>query len=37
MTLSITLSHRFGDFRLEAAFDAPPGVTALFGRSGWGK
>ena len=27
MTLSITLSHRFGDFTLEAAFDAPPGVT----------
>lgn len=37
MTLSITLSHRFGDFRLEAAFEAPPGVTALFGRSGSGK
>jgi molybdate transport system ATP-binding protein len=37
MTLSITLSHRFGDFTLEAAFDAPPGVTALFGRSGSGK
>ena len=37
MTLLITLSHRFGDFTLEAAFDAPPGVTALFGRSGSGK
>ncbi|MFZ9200477.1 MAG: molybdenum ABC transporter ATP-binding protein [Paracoccaceae bacterium] len=37
MTLSITLSHRFGDFTLEAAFEAPAGVTALFGRSGSGK
>ena len=35
--LSVTLSHRFGDFGLEVAFDAPPGVTALFGRSGSGK
>ncbi len=37
MTLSVALSHAFGGFRLEAAFAAPPGVTALFGRSGSGK
>ncbi len=37
MTLSVSLSHGFGDFRLEAGFTAPPGVTALFGRSGSGK
>ncbi|NGM47177.1 molybdenum ABC transporter ATP-binding protein [Rhodobacter sp. SGA-6-6] len=37
MTLSVSLSHSFGGFRLEAAFEAPPGVTALFGRSGSGK
>lgn len=35
--LSVSLSHRFGGFALEVAFDAPPGVTALFGRSGSGK
>jgi ABC-type glutathione transport system ATPase component len=37
MTLSVSLSHAFAGFRLEAAFAAPPGVTALFGRSGSGK
>lgn len=37
MTLSISLHHRFGTFTLDAAFDAPAGVTALFGRSGSGK
>ena len=37
MTLSVSLHHRFGAFTLEATFDAPPGVTALFGRSGSGK
>ncbi|MEL6451804.1 MAG: molybdenum ABC transporter ATP-binding protein [Pseudomonadota bacterium] len=37
MTLSVALSHRFGDFALDVAFDAGPGVTALFGRSGAGK
>ncbi len=37
MTLSLTLSHRFPGFTLDAAFTAPPGVTALFGRSGSGK
>ena len=37
LTLEVALEHRFGAFRLDAAFRAPPGVTALFGRSGSGK
>jgi molybdate transport system ATP-binding protein len=37
MMLSVSLSHRFPGFTLDAAFTAPPGVTALFGRSGSGK
>lgn len=37
MTLSVTLRHRFPGFALDAAFEAPPGVTALFGHSGAGK
>ena len=37
MTLSVALSHRFGAFGLDVAFDAGPGITALFGRSGVGK
>jgi molybdate transport system ATP-binding protein len=37
MTLSVTLQHRFPGFALDLAFDAPPGITALFGRSGSGK
>ncbi len=37
MTLSVRLRHAFGDFTLEAEFDAPQGVTVLFGRSGSGK
>ena len=37
MTLSVTLSHRFAGFSLDLAFEAPGGVTALFGRSGSGK
>ncbi|WGV16092.1 molybdenum ABC transporter ATP-binding protein [Fuscovulum ytuae] len=37
MTLEVALSHRFGGFALEVDFTAPPGVTALFGRSGSGK
>lgn len=36
-TLSVTLSHRFGDFALNTAFEAPAGITVLFGRSGSGK
>ncbi|WP_147109294.1 molybdenum ABC transporter ATP-binding protein [Tateyamaria sp. syn59] len=37
MTLSVALRNRFGDFDLDVAFEAGPGVTALFGRSGAGK
>ena len=37
MTLSVRLAHDFGGFRLNAAFEAPPGVTALYGHSGAGK
>lgn len=37
MTLSVALQHRLGSFTLDVAFDAPSGVTALFGRSGSGK
>ncbi|WCR05221.1 molybdenum ABC transporter ATP-binding protein [Paracoccus saliphilus] len=37
MMLSVSIRHRFPDFTLDAAFEAPPGVTALFGRSGSGK
>ena len=35
--LSVSVSHRLGAFALEVAFEAPAGVTALFGRSGSGK
>lgn len=37
MTLEIALKHRLSGFKLEVDFTAPPGVTALFGRSGAGK
>lgn len=37
MSLSVDISQRLGDFRLDVAFDAGPGVTALFGPSGSGK
>ena len=37
MTLSVALSHRFPGFALDVAFDAPQGLTCLFGRSGSGK
>lgn len=37
MTLSIAFRHRFPGLALDIAFEAPPGVTALFGRSGAGK
>jgi molybdate transport system ATP-binding protein len=33
----VALRHRFQGFDLDVAFDAPQGVTALFGRSGSGK
>lgn len=37
MTLTVALRHRFPGFELDVAFDAPPGLTCLFGRSGSGK
>ena len=37
MTLTVRIRHDFGGFGLDLGFDAPPGVTALFGRSGAGK
>ena len=35
--LSVSVTHRFGEFLLDAAFDSVGGLTALFGRSGAGK
>lgn len=35
--LAVAVAHRQGAFRLDAAFEAGGGVTALFGRSGSGK
>ena len=35
--LSVRLKHRLGDFALDVDFEAPPGITVLFGRSGSGK
>ncbi len=37
MTLSVAVRQSFGDFTLDAAFEAPKGITVLFGRSGSGK
>jgi molybdate transport system ATP-binding protein len=37
MTLSVAVRHDFPGFALDVSFEAPPGVTALFGRSGSGK
>jgi molybdate transport system ATP-binding protein len=37
MTLSVDVRKRQGAFQLDVAFEAPDGVTALFGRSGSGK
>ncbi|MCB1343502.1 MAG: molybdenum ABC transporter ATP-binding protein [Pseudooceanicola sp.] len=37
MSLTVDLRHRFGAFALEVDFEAPEGITALFGRSGSGK
>jgi molybdate transport system ATP-binding protein len=35
--LSVKLGLEVGDFRLQAEFDVPPGITVLFGPSGAGK
>ncbi|HEX2147123.1 MAG TPA: molybdenum ABC transporter ATP-binding protein [Pseudorhizobium sp.] len=37
MKLTVQARHRLGAFKLDAAFEAEGGVTALFGRSGSGK
>jgi len=37
MTLSVRMTHAFHGFALDIAFEAPAGVTVLFGRSGSGK
>jgi len=37
MTLEVAVGHAFGGFTLDVRFEAPPGVTVLFGRSGSGK
>jgi len=37
MTLLVAMTHRAGDLTLDVQFEAGPGVTALFGRSGAGK
>lgn len=37
MKLSVDIRHAFPGFSLRARFQAPAGVTALFGRSGSGK
>ncbi len=37
MSLSVDLRHRFESFDLDITFEAPAGVTVLFGRSGAGK
>ncbi|WP_299851351.1 molybdenum ABC transporter ATP-binding protein [uncultured Roseovarius sp.] len=37
MSLSVRITHQLGDFTLDVAFEAGPGVTALFGPSGSGK
>ncbi|CUH64349.1 Sulfate/thiosulfate import ATP-binding protein CysA [Thalassovita gelatinovora] len=37
MNLSVSIQHRFAGFTLDASFETPNGVTALFGSSGSGK
>ena len=37
MTLSVNIEHAYPGFALDITFEAPGGVTALFGRSGAGK
>ncbi len=37
MTLSVAITRALGDFTLDVGFEAPEGVTVLFGRSGSGK
>lgn len=37
MSLSVDICHQLGDLTVEVAFQAPSGITALFGKSGSGK
>lgn len=37
MSLKVDLVHQFPDFELAAAFEVPPGLTAICGPSGAGK
>lgn len=37
MSLSVHLRHSFGAFAVDIGFEAPEGITVLFGRSGSGK
>ena len=37
MSLSVQIRHAFPGFSMDVAFDAPQGLTVLFGRSGAGK
>lgn len=37
MTLSVAVKHQFPGFALDVGFEAPGGITVLFGRSGSGK
>ena len=37
MTLSFQMRHSFPGLVLDIGFEAPRGITALFGRSGSGK
>lgn len=37
MSLTVRLQHELPDMKLDLSFDAPSGVTVLFGRSGSGK
>lgn len=37
MTLSVSIRHPLAHFALDLSFEAGPGVTAIFGRSGAGK
>ncbi|MFT6913442.1 MAG: molybdate transport system ATP-binding protein [Paracoccaceae bacterium] len=37
MSLDVSVQHHFDDFALNVSFEAPAGITVLFGRSGSGK
>ena len=37
MSLEVDIAHRLGPLELQIRFEAPAGITALFGRSGSGK